>query len=223
VCTRCEQKKRDAPKTACLAPLDQHRRDSVDEVALVASARRELLLRVHSYRLRRDDLEDCYSQAVLELVAHAQRGGSFSNRRHVANAIEQRFLSRIHDRRRALSGRSPMQAALESAISLDGVDSEDLCIVDRLEVENLIVLREELELINSLVNQLTWEQRLVLASQVSLQISSSEFCDTYGWSAEKYRKVAQRARTRLRWLVNLRQDTVPALEGVSEKGVGTNL
>lgn len=223
MCTRYEQKNRDVLETVRRPPPGRYRRDSVEEVALVASAKRDLLLRVHSYRLRRDDLEDCYSQAVLELVAHAQRGGSFSNRRHVANAIEQRFLSRIHDRRRALSGRSPMQAALESAISLDGVDSEDLRIVDHLEVENLIIVREELELINSLIHQLTSAQRLVLASQVSLQMSSSEFCDTYGWSAEKYRKVAQRARARLRRLVDLRQNTVPSPGRVSEKSVETNL
>ena len=85
----------------------------------MARAKRELLLRVHRHRLRREDLEDCYSQATLELVAHARRGGRFASRLHLANVLEQRFLSRIRDRRRALSGRSPMQAALEAAMSLD--------------------------------------------------------------------------------------------------------
>ncbi len=51
--------------------------DPAEEVALVARARRELLLRVHGHRLRKEDLEDCYSQATLELLAHARRGGRF--------------------------------------------------------------------------------------------------------------------------------------------------
>lgn len=51
----------------------------VDDVAEVACARRELLLRAHRFRLRHEDLEDCYSQATLELVAHAQRGGTFAS------------------------------------------------------------------------------------------------------------------------------------------------
>ncbi len=32
---------------------------------------------MHCHRLRREDLEDCYSQATLELVAHVRRGGGF--------------------------------------------------------------------------------------------------------------------------------------------------
>ncbi len=37
------------------------------------------------------------------------RGRRFSSREHLANALEQRFLSRVLDRRRAVAGRSPMQ------------------------------------------------------------------------------------------------------------------
>jgi hypothetical protein len=43
-------------------------------VALVARAKRELLLGVHRHRLRREDLEDCFSQATFELIASARRG-----------------------------------------------------------------------------------------------------------------------------------------------------
>jgi hypothetical protein len=50
-----------------------------EEVARVARERRELLLRAHRFRLRREDLEDCYSQATLELVLAARRGASYSN------------------------------------------------------------------------------------------------------------------------------------------------
>ena len=53
--------------------------DLAEEVAIVACAKRDLLLRVHRHRLRPEDLEDCYSQATLELVASARSGGVFAN------------------------------------------------------------------------------------------------------------------------------------------------
>jgi DNA-directed RNA polymerase specialized sigma24 family protein len=173
--------------------------DPADAVAQVARAKRELLLRVHRHRLRPEDLEDCYSQATLELIAHTRRGGRFSGRAHLANALEQRFLSRVHDRRRALSGRSPIQAAIEASMSLDCVEYAQLDVVDvRAELETLVILREELRRVESLARELTPDQQLLLACQVGLQMSRADFCRRFDWSAEKYRKVAQRARTRLR-------------------------
>ena len=65
----------------------------------MACAKRELLLRVHRHRLRREDLEDCYSQASLELIAHARDGGAFASaraRRERARAA----LSLAHQRSR---------------------------------------------------------------------------------------------------------------------------
>jgi DNA-directed RNA polymerase specialized sigma24 family protein len=190
-------------------------------VALMARAKRELLLRVHRHRLRREDLEDCYSQAVLELVAHARRGGRFCSRSHLANVLEQRFLSRIRDRRRALSGRSPMQAALEAAISLDCVDAEKVDIIDvRAELETLVILRQDLRRVCTLAQGLTPDQRLILACQVGLQMDRGAFCERYGWSTEKYRKVAQRARARLRQLM-ADEHYVPPGAGASERQTGT--
>jgi DNA-directed RNA polymerase specialized sigma24 family protein len=178
------------------------RSDPAEEVALVARARRELLLRAHRYRLRREDLEDCFSQATLELITHARSGATFSSRLHLANTLEQRFLSRIHDRRRALSGRSPMQAALEAAMPLDCVEEHHIEIVDvRAELDTLVILRQDLRSVRSFARELTPDQRLVLACQVGLQMSRLDFCSRYGWSPEKYRKVAQRARARLRRLM----------------------
>lgn len=168
----------------------------------MASARRELLLRVHSHRLRKEDLEDCYSQATLELIAHARSGATFSSRLHLANVIEQRFVSRIRDRRRALSGRSPMQAALETAVPLGSVDEARVEIVDlRADPEQLAILREQLEQVKTAVRALSPDQKMVMAAQISLQIPSGEFCRRAGWSGEKYRKVAQRARARLQGLM----------------------
>ncbi len=186
-------------RARALAGRAQRGSDPAEEVALVARARRELLLRVHRHRLRREDLEDCYSQAALELVAYARRGGRFCSSSHLANVLEQRFLSRIHDRRRALSGRSPMQAALETALSLDSGERDQVDVVDvRAELEPLAILREELRRVQSLAQQLTPDERLVLACQVGLQMRCADFCRVYCWSPEKYRKVAQRARGRLR-------------------------
>jgi hypothetical protein len=59
------------------------RRDPAEEVAIVAEARRELLLRVHGHRLGREDLEDCYAQATLELIVHARNHGALSSRAHM--------------------------------------------------------------------------------------------------------------------------------------------
>lgn len=203
VSTRCTEEKRaigagwPLARVARLGPL----RDPEEEVASVASAKRELLLRVHRHRLRREDLEDCFSQATLELLARVRHGGTFANRLHTANALELRFVSRIRDRRRALSGRSPMQSALEEAASL-GVGSAEIEIVDaRACIETLVVLRDELRDIGRIARELTLDQRLALGSQLSGEACSA-FCSRSGWSREKYRKVLQRARARLRELAS---------------------
>jgi DNA-directed RNA polymerase specialized sigma24 family protein len=218
VCTRNERQTRSAGAS--------WRSDPAEEVALVARARRDLLLRAHRFRLRREDLEDAYSQATLELVAHARGGGRFASRQHLANIFEQRFLSRIHDRRRALSGRSPTQAALEEATLLGGGVDAGFDVADpRAELERLVILRHELRRIQAVAHELSYEQRLVIASQVALQMGCGEFCERYGWTAEKYRKVAQRARARLRRLMASEEGAVgvPSSPSVSEQRVGTNL
>ncbi len=156
----------------------------------MAEARRELLLRAHGHRLGREDLEDCYAQATLELIVHARNHGALSSRAHMANVLEQRFRSRVFDRRRALTGRSPMQAALHTAISLSGGAEGEIEIVDeRADVERLAMLRFELELLERVAPALSHDQRLVLACQIGLQMTRSEFCRRYGWTPEKYRKV----------------------------------
>jgi DNA-directed RNA polymerase specialized sigma24 family protein len=196
----------------------------VEEVALVARARRELLLRVHRHRLRREDLEDCYSQATLELVADAQRGASYATRRDVGTAIERRFVSRIQDRRRALSGRSPIQAALERSLSLAVMSEQDVDVVDaRAELETLVIARLELRRVEALMSELTPDQRLVLITQVALGMPRAEFCRRYGWGPEKYRKVAQRARARLLRLTAGDEADVPGGRGPSEEGPGAHL
>ncbi len=178
----------------------------------MAHARRDLLLRAHRFRLRREDLEDCYSQATLELIGHARRGGRFAGTVHLARVLEQRFVSRIQDRRRAISGRSSTQAALESAVPIAGAPEEgELDIADwRPGVEQLVLLRLELQAIRELISSLSPDQQLVLASQLGGLSAAGDFCSQHGWSAAKYRKVAQRARVRLRELLAARESGVPS-------------
>jgi hypothetical protein len=191
--------------------------DPAEEVALVARAKRELLLSASRHRLRREDLEDCYSQATLEMLMRVRGGGTFANRRHLGNALELRFQSRIRDRRRAISGRSPMQAALETAVPLQIVGEAGVEIADASsEVEQLVMLRLELRRLGVLARELTSDQRLVLASQVAAG-SREEFCREHGWSFEKYRKVGQRARVRLRSLLELEGADVPPAVRQSER------
>lgn len=160
-------------------------------------SRRELLLASHRYRLGWEDLEDCYSQATLELLTRARRREGFADALHIANALEQKFLSRIHDRRRALSGRSPIQTALAGSLPLVGVCEGGVDVADvRADVERLVFSRHDLRNIARLTHELSSDQRLVLASQLMGE-SCAEFSRTHGWSTDKYRKVAQRARARL--------------------------
>jgi RNA polymerase sigma factor (sigma-70 family) len=176
--------------------------DPVEAVAEIAVARRELLLRAYRHRLRREELEDCYSQAIVELVSRARGGARFAGPDHLAHALEQKFASRILDRRRALSGRSSIEAALGLATPLDGLDAGTTQIADVAPgVEERVARRLDLRRLREVADELSPDQRLVLACQVGLDMQCAEFCRRYGWSAEKFRKVAQRARGRLLGLV----------------------
>lgn len=198
-------------------PLRRRRQPApVEEVALVAHAARQLLLRAYGGWLRFDDLEDCYSQAVLELLAQARRGQlRCASRRGVRAMLELRFASRIRDRRRALNGRSPHQALLDSALVHGGGCGGPAAEVadPRADVERRALLRFELRSVQLAARRLSPDQRLVLACQVGAQMGANEVCATFGWSREKHRKLAQRARAQLR-----REVEVLAGEAISPSG-----
>jgi DNA-directed RNA polymerase specialized sigma24 family protein len=223
VSTRCGGDKRAAdggsPPARFGRPLD-----TADEIAAIACARRDLLLGVHRHRLRREDLEDCHSQASLELIAHARKGGVYASREHIANALELRFVSRIRDRQRALAGRSPLQAQLEQAAPLandgDGADSGVQVVDSRASVEALVFARDDLRAIGRALHGLTLDQRLVIASQLAGE-TREDCCSQLGWSREKYRKVAQRARARLRASIAAREIAVSQPGAPSEQSVGS--
>lgn len=149
-----------------------------------------------------EELEDCYSQAVLELLLAVRAGRVFSNHRHTANALHQRFDARIRDRRRALAGRSGIEAALSTALSLghpeaDGIEPADV----RADVEQLVEDRWQLRLLTHAAEQLSADQRLVLRNQLTGELAPRELCRREGWTLESHRKLAQRARARLRRLL----------------------
>jgi DNA-directed RNA polymerase specialized sigma24 family protein len=172
----------------------------IDAVARLAHARRELLLRAHRQRLPPEDLEDAYSQATLELVARARHGPPFKSLSHLEHSLNQKLESRIADRRRALAGRSPMQAALARSLPLGGSPLFELgdCSPS---VEERVETEFELSRLREVALDLTVDMRLVLVGQVVLGLSCAEFCESQGWTHERFRKVAQRAREKLRRLV----------------------
>lgn len=158
---------------------------------------------MHARRLRREDLEDCYSQTALELISRAREGAPYVSAPHIARVLEQRFVSRIHDRRRALEGRSAAQAAFEQALASDLFGGTGEQVVDRqADLHRLVEMRMELQRIAGLLQDLTPDQRDVLASQIYQRVECAEFCAQRGWTHEKYRKVAQRGRARLRELMD---------------------
>lgn len=173
-------------------------------LARVVRTRREALLRAHHRGLPREDVEDCFGQATLELLARVREGRAFVDDAHAANALAQRLRCRVWDRRRALSGRSPREAAVARATRAStrgrerGWGEEEPDAVDRrADVHRVACAREELSRVRARATALTEPQRLVLASQLSGE-DCAKFCARHGWSREKYRKVAQRGRARLR-------------------------
>ena len=172
--------------------------DPADAVAGVAIGGWKRLLRIHHHRLNRVDLEDCLGQATLELLAAAQRGQRFADTDAIRAALDQRFQSRIIDRQRALGGRSPITSSLHHAAPLDTVTDPVRTTGD--DPLARVLEREQLARLAGAVGQLTPDQRLVLRSQLDGYERPAQFCTHHGWSAEKYRKTAQRARANLRAL-----------------------
>lgn len=201
-----------------------HDGDPAEAVARVAEANRERLLR-GEWRLRRADLEDCYSEAVLELVASVRNGREFVDDAHIEAKLVLRFRARVADRRRMLGGRSQIEAALEGSMSLQDASADAWVGEDVL--DDQVVGHHDLRRLAEVANDLSADQRLVLACQISLGMRSSEFCERFGWSAENFRKTAQRARARLRVLVGeyergercerLEKDLLAMVAGVADE------
>jgi DNA-directed RNA polymerase specialized sigma24 family protein len=188
--------------------------DPAEQLASLLRDRRAPLLRAYRRWLRREDLEDCYSQATLELLVQLRRqGGQLGEEGRMsavdaARQIERRFHARILDRRRALDGRSPTQAAHERALALSAAAPSAELADARGGVEEQVLRRQEVLDLLAAVHTLPPDQRLLVAALLSLPLGEVDFCRRVGWTRAKYRKVAQRARAQLRRL--LRPEGVPA-------------
>lgn len=170
-------------------------------IAYIVIARSAVLLRTHSRKLRRSDLEECLSQAAFELIRAGRNGRSFECDGHIASSFDQRFLSRVADQQRALSGRSPRRAELERALStqIDRDAPEGLQHrAAGTSLEETVFARDELAGVLRAARRLTADERIVVGSRLGVLGDRDEICAQHGWSPEKYRKLAQRGRDRLR-------------------------
>jgi DNA-directed RNA polymerase specialized sigma24 family protein len=67
----------------------------------------------------------------------------------------------------------------------------------------------DLRSLGLVMHRLTEDQRLLLTSLADSGMECVEFCDRFGWSRDKYRKVSQRARARLRELMEASEESFP--------------
>ena len=164
-----------------LASRDLGGGDPAEAVARITADRRARLLRVHRRRLRWEDLEDCYSQATLELLARSRRA-PFASYEHVVNAIEQKFLSRIEDRRRAIGGRSAIETAIARAVPVEAPEHGAGELEDHsAAVEKQVIARTEVRRLREVIAELSRDQQLVLATHASWYVA-----EVLAW-AQRYR------------------------------------
>jgi DNA-directed RNA polymerase specialized sigma24 family protein len=160
-----------------------------DLIAQEAMALRRSLIGHHGRGpVGRQDLEDVYSQATLELLARAKRGPTLRTRAHVRNALRQKFADRVLDEQRARAGRSPAADGRAHAQPLDDAWRE--LVNDRDAPTQLIALEEVAELRDA-ISGLTSDQRLVLSSQLAGE-PPRDCRKRAGWSNEKYRLCRRR-------------------------------
>jgi len=182
-------------------PDESQRVPSEKALAAAFERRSESLLRVHHFRLRRADLEECLGRSVLELLIAVRNGQVFASREHAEVALETRFLSRVTDHHRAVAGRSPMRAALERALDVDthgDIPGGDDFFDDG---DPIGAGRERLARITAESARLSPAERLVIGTQLGIPIDPASVCSATGWSRAKYRKTAQRAHEALRTAV----------------------
>jgi hypothetical protein len=163
-------------------------------IAEAVARKRAGLILAYRTKLREEEVEECISQAVVELLARARRGAGFASPLHASRALEQKVRSRVIDRLRAFSGRSPLLAELARSRSRDQTDRVGERLADpRLGVEELVCLRQLLGLIPEAARELTVSQRTALALEVAGVPAVA-----WGWSPGKRRKLCARGRIKLR-------------------------
>jgi hypothetical protein len=173
--------------------MTRHAPTTAELIAQEAIRLRPHLIRTHHHAARREDLEDLYSQTMLELLARAQRDPTLNSAAHIRAALRQKFEARIVDHHRAAAGRSPAAAAREHAQQLDDITER---LATHRDPAADLANRETMREVLAAWRQLTDDQRLVITSQLRGE-QPRDCCARAGWSLEKYRKVAQRSRARL--------------------------
>jgi hypothetical protein len=134
-------------------------------LAQEAERLRRPLLAAHRSAASREELEDLYSQSVLELLLRVRRDATFHTPTHLANALRLRFASRITDYRRAVAGRSPVEAALTRATRLDDPDSTGVAAAD--DVASQVLARERAHELLVALNELPLVQRDALLAEAA--------------------------------------------------------
>ena len=126
-------------------------------VAQEAMRLRAGLLRGHRYAASWHDLEDIYSQAVLEVLLRARRDRTLGTPGHIRNTLRQRFASRLADHARAYAGRSPITAALARSGSLDV--ARERATGPGGDVAEVVLARERVREVLTAVSELPAAQR----------------------------------------------------------------
>ena len=167
-------------------------------VAEEAMRLRRGLLGGHHYAASWHDLEDIYSQAVLEVLLRARRDPTLSTPGHIRNTLRQRFASRLADHARAYGGRSPMRAALARCAGMDS--AEQTAAHGGEDVVDVVLARERVREVLTAVSELPVAQRdSILAAAGATTPPADHTSDTQ-------RKRRGRGRQTLRTRLN-RRDT----------------
>ena len=134
-------------------------------LAQEAERLRRPLLAAHRHVASREDLEDLYSQSVLELLLRVRRDPTFHTPTHIENALRLRFASRISDHHRARAGRSPAVAALAQATRLD--DPLAPAVTAREDVATEVLAREQARELLVALNTLPRAQRDAILAEAA--------------------------------------------------------
>ena len=163
-------------------------------IARVIAAKRDTLLRVYRHRLSDEDLQDCFSQATLELVARARAGRPFASDLHAARALEQKFASRITDEYRSSHGRSAARTAQREARGLDTVSDEIASYTE--DTATIAERRDEAKGLLAALARLSERDRTLLLGRLR-GLPPALIAAQHGLTIETYRKATQRATARL--------------------------
>ncbi len=175
--------------------------DGSEVLASVLARKGALLLRAHRRRLGREDLETV--SAMRCSSSSAAPASARSRARRTRPTRSSSVSCRASPTASARSVGSLRERMLRGATRVDddAADEAREAVADaRADIVAQVLGRDELRRIEELFAQLSRDQRLLLAHELHGRLEAADFCRRMGWSEDKYRKVGQRARARLRAL-----------------------